>query len=151
QLQDVLDMQNHMRETLDKGLGELQFRQGQGGLPAMPADARALPVDAPFASAAPPPDPNVAAGLNQEAQQADQAKRVVISDAWAGGSGAAPDGAQNPGDPSGPPTISLGQSIDDVTAILGKPKQVVNLGEKRIYVYPDIKIYFTGGKVSDVQ
>jgi hypothetical protein len=50
-----------------------------------------------------------------------------------------------------PPTVSLGQSPDEVTAILGQPKRVVNLGAKEIYAYADMKIIFVNGKVSDVE
>jgi hypothetical protein len=50
-----------------------------------------------------------------------------------------------------PPTVSLGQTPDEVTAILGQPKRVVNLGGKEIYAYADMKIIFVNGKVSDVQ
>jgi hypothetical protein len=53
--------------------------------------------------------------------------------------------------PAGPPTIALGQTIDQVTAALGEPKEVVDLGSKKIYKYPDMKVVFMNGKVSDVQ
>lgn len=49
------------------------------------------------------------------------------------------------------PTITLGQTMDQVTAIMGSPKQIVNLGSKQIYKYPDMKITFINGKVSDVE
>lgn len=48
-------------------------------------------------------------------------------------------------------TVELGQSQEDVEAILGKAKQVVNLGAKRILVYDNLKITLVNGKVSDVQ
>lgn len=50
-----------------------------------------------------------------------------------------------------PTKISLGQSIEEVTASLGRPDKVVDLGSKKIYIYPDLKITFQDGKVSDVQ
>lgn len=37
--------------------------------------------------------------------------------------------------PAPPPTVSLGQTIDQVVAILGQPESVVDLGSKKIYVY----------------
>ena len=37
-LQDLQEMQNQMRATIDQGLVDLQARQGQDGLPAAPAD-----------------------------------------------------------------------------------------------------------------
>jgi hypothetical protein len=37
--------------------------------------------------------------------------------------------------PDPPPTVSLGQTIDQVVAILGQPKSVFDLSSKKIYVY----------------
>lgn len=48
-------------------------------------------------------------------------------------------------------TISLGQTTQQVEAILGKPDKVVNLGPKVTYVYKDMKVIFQDGKVADVQ
>jgi hypothetical protein len=53
--------------------------------------------------------------------------------------------------PAGPVTISLGQTIAEVESINGKPDKIIDLGAKKIYVYKDLKITFTDGKVSDVQ
>ena len=47
--------------------------------------------------------------------------------------------------------IKIGQTKDQVTAALGQPKRIANLGPKQIYYYPDLKIVFVNGKVSDVQ
>jgi hypothetical protein len=38
-----------------------------------------------------------------------------------------------------------------VVANLGQPKKIVNLGAKEMYYYPDMKVIFTNGKVTDVQ
>jgi hypothetical protein len=48
-------------------------------------------------------------------------------------------------------TISLGQTPEQVEAILGKPEKIVNLGQKVTYVYKDMKVIFQDGKVADVQ
>ncbi|NYF78413.1 hypothetical protein [Granulicella arctica] len=48
------------------------------------------------------------------------------------------------------PTVALGQSTAQVTSILGPPKQIIDLGSKQIYKYPDMKVVFIDGKVSDV-
>jgi hypothetical protein len=50
-----------------------------------------------------------------------------------------------------PKTIALGQTTDQVVGILGQPQKIVNLGAKQMYFYPDMKVIFTNGKVSDVQ
>lgn len=57
--------------------------------------------------------------------------------------------AQQPAAP--PPTIQLGQTPDEVTALIGQPDKIVNLGAKQIYIYKDMKVTFVKGKVSDVQ
>jgi len=50
-----------------------------------------------------------------------------------------------------PVSIEVGQTTDQVKAALGDPQKIVKLGTKQIYVYKDLKITFTNGKVSDVQ
>jgi hypothetical protein len=50
-----------------------------------------------------------------------------------------------------PTRIELGQTIEQVVAALGQPGKIVNLGEKQMYMYKDLKITFLSGKVSDVQ
>jgi hypothetical protein len=50
-----------------------------------------------------------------------------------------------------PPTLTLGLSVDQVRAIQGEPQKIVDLGPKQIYVYKDLKITFTDGRVSDIQ
>lgn len=147
-LADLQDMQNHMRETIDAGMGDLQQKGGQGGLPAVPASAKAAPAKAAFVDVAPPPDPNAAAEVAKQGTEADKAEQEVSGAATGDASGpsaaaAAPAAA--------PAEISLGQTIDQVVAILGQPKSVVDMGAKKIYVYKDMKIVFNGGKVTDVQ
>jgi len=146
--EDLQDMQNHMRETIDQGLQELQAKQGQGGLPAAPASASAPPVTAMVAQGAPPPDPAGAQDLAAQAQQSEKAEQ----DALAATAGGPSDSPGAPAAPAGPPaTISLGQSTDDVKGSLGQPTKIINLGAKTIYVYPDMKVTFNNGKVSDVE
>ncbi len=48
-------------------------------------------------------------------------------------------------------SVELGQSPEQVEAILGAPDKIVNLGPKKIYVYKDMKIVFADNKVADVQ
>jgi len=144
---DLQDMQNHMRETIDRGMGELQQKQGKDGLPAAPPSAQAAPVQSSFAAVAPPPDPNAAAEIKAQMQEADKSEQEL-----AGASGAS-GGVAPPAPPAPAPTvnIALGQTVDQVVAAMGQPKSVVDLGTKKIYVYPDMKVTFKAGKVSDVQ
>ena len=118
------------------------------GLPSAPPSAKTAPVQSAFVTVAPPPDPNVATEIKQQTQEADQAEREVASAAVPSSSGV---GALSPPPPSAPMTVSLGQTADEVAAVLGPPKSIVKLGAKEIYVYQDMKITFKGGKVSDVQ
>jgi hypothetical protein len=50
-----------------------------------------------------------------------------------------------------PKTIALGQTKDEVVGIFGQPKKIANLGAKEIYYYPDMKVTFVNGKVSNVE
>jgi hypothetical protein len=47
--------------------------------------------------------------------------------------------------------VEIGQTPDQVTAILGQPDKILNLGTKQIYVYKDLKVTFMKGKVTDAQ
>jgi hypothetical protein len=53
--------------------------------------------------------------------------------------------------PPQPKTISAGETKDQVVAIMGQPQKVVSLGKKEIDYYPDMKVIFVQGKVSDVE
>lgn len=48
-------------------------------------------------------------------------------------------------------SIELGQTPEQVEAILGKPEKIIHLGQKVTYVYKDMKVIFLDGKVADVQ
>lgn len=161
QLADLQDMQNHMRQTLDAGLTELQSHQG--GLPTPPPQALAQATPASFTMGAPPPDPNATAQINSELQQSTQLEQQTLNEAGSAPPppaptgfaplGAAPAGPASPGPAPAaqPTTIALGQSIDQVVGILGQPTNIVDLGAKKIYVYPSLKITFNNGQVADVE
>jgi hypothetical protein len=53
--------------------------------------------------------------------------------------------------PTLPKTVSLGQTKDQVVAILGRPQKVADLGVKEIDYYSDMKVIFIHGKVTDIQ
>ena len=139
-LVDLQDMQNRMRANIDQGLGDLQSRQGQGGLPPMPAQNLGS-SDAPFASAV-QPDANVAGELSQAAQDANSSGQAVLGQSPAP---AAPD------QPAPGATVTLGMSAAEVHRVLGNPKQTFNLGSKQIEVFPNLKVTYVNGGVTDVQ
>lgn len=53
--------------------------------------------------------------------------------------------------PPEPPTVALGQTPDQVMAILGPPLRKAKIGLKEIYSYKDLKVTFLNGKVKDIQ
>lgn len=156
-IEELQEMQNNLMAKVDQGLGEIAKNPGKGGLPAPPAADISARKDAPYAAAAPPADPNVSQELTQGEQEANQTEQAVLTQAAPEGSAqpaAAPSpiGATAPATSATTPvTIALGQTTTQVKANKGAPKQIVTLGAKQIYVYDDMKIYFTGGKVSDVK
>jgi hypothetical protein len=152
QLTDLQEMQNQMRQTIDQGLGEIQSHAGQGGLPPIPAPARVPPADAGYVASAPPPDPNVANEINQQLQAADQAEKEAVSQS--GGPSADPGPAPPPPPPPAAAPVSedlTGKTIDQVVQSKGQPKTVTRAGAKTIYLYPDMKIIFINGKVTDIE
>jgi hypothetical protein len=128
-LEDLQEMQNQMRSTIDRGLGDLQSRQGQGGLP-MPPEGSTGTIDSPYAQEA-QPDANAERELSNVTQEADRDEQQAVTQAT--------------------PTLTLGLTIDEVKGIQGEPQKIVDLGAKKIYVYKDLKITFSDGKVSDIQ
>jgi hypothetical protein len=152
QLTDLQEMQNHMRQTIDQGLKDLQTKQGTGGLPAAPPSAAAAPVQSQYAAVAPPPEPNVGADIQAQDQQAAAAEKDGTAEAAQdNGGAAAPAGAASAAPAAAPASVELGQSTDQVQAALGTPTRIANLGPKVIYYYSGMKVTFKDGKVSDVQ
>ncbi|MGD0901296.1 MAG: hypothetical protein ABR924_00015 [Terracidiphilus sp.] len=149
QLTDLQEMQNHMRETIDQGLQDLQSKQGTGGLPSAPPSAQGDAAPAAYAAAAPPPEANVAADIQGADQQAGQAEKDVTAEAAQDNSGAA--SAAPAAAPAAPASVSLGQTQDEVEAEMGQPTSKALLGSKVIYNYNGMKVIFKNGKVSDVQ
>ena len=109
-VQDLVEMQNHMREGMDRGLAELPRRHGQSGLPQMSAEAVAPPTPVSWASEV-RPDAGVQNDINQVSNDANRAEQETVSstvDAPPGGEAAAA------------PPIGIGSSIDDAYAASGE-------------------------------
>jgi hypothetical protein len=47
--------------------------------------------------------------------------------------------------------ITAGQTIDQVTTLLGQPTRIVDVGAKKVYIYSGFKITFVDGKVTVVE
>ena len=152
---DLQEMQNHLRETIDQGLQEMQSKAGKGGIPAAPASAQAAPKPSPYAEVAPPPNPQDEKDLQAQAQQADTSESEVAKEASTdsgtpiAASSTPAAAADQPAKPA--VTVALGQTTDQVKAILGNPLKTADLGVKTIYYYDGMKVVFKGGKVSDVE
>ena len=147
-MNDLQDLQNYMRQSIDQGFGELKKHEGQG-LPAPPPSAAGAPTSAPYVQDAPPSDQNIASELAQQDQEADNTEREANQEALA----TAPLPAIAPPPAVAPPPVQLsrGQTIAQVTGLMGQPKSIVDLGAKQIYVYPELKITFSRGEVTDIQ
>jgi hypothetical protein len=44
-----------------------------------------------------------------------------------------------------------GLSIDQAKAIQGEPQRILEVGNRKIYVYKDLKITFTNGRLTDIE
>ena len=163
QLTDLQEMYNSLLASIDKGMLEMKDNPGKGGLPAPPADAIAGTKQAPYAAAAPAPDPNGAAELDQEAAEGAQEEQKVIAEVQAPDASEQSADAQQPSPigalatpaaaprHTGPVTIALGQTPAQVVASKGEPVSKLNFPNKVVYKYSDMKIIFVNGKVSDVE
>lgn len=150
EITDLQDMQNHMRETIDQGMSELYAKQGNGGLPSLPASAAAPPAKAAFAAEAPGPDPTAATDIAQQSKEADQAENDVVSQVSSdAGSGPSANSATDAVPPA--PFAPMGKSTDEIIAQFGQPKNIVDLGAKKIFTYSNMKVTFKDGKVVDFQ
>jgi hypothetical protein len=48
-------------------------------------------------------------------------------------------------------TIKIGMSTDEVKKALGNPDKIVDLGQKQVYIYKDMKVIFKDSQVADVE
>jgi hypothetical protein len=139
QLQDLAEMQNRMREEIDRGLADMQTRQGQSGMPAMTGEVAAPAAPVSWASQV-QADATAQAELAQVSQEANRAEQDAVSATLEQNDSAQPGGK-----------IGLGSTVDEVIAAFGQPQRTADLGSKKIYIYKDVKVTFQDGKVVDVQ
>jgi hypothetical protein len=148
---DLQEMQNHMRETVDQGLADLQTKQSTGGLPAIPPTANAAPQQTELAANAPGPDKDVAKELRNESAAVDQEAGRAANDAsqsLAPGPNASLE-AKN----AEPPKVDVGQAIDAIVQVLGTPTSVFNgAAGKQIYLFEgNVKVTVVNGKAVSIQ
>jgi len=143
-LQDLQEMYNAMMATVDRGLGEMQAKQGRDGIPALPPGSTGT-IDSPYAGEA-QPDENVSDQLNGAIQETERAERETIDQA-------APASTKMTFSTTGPvrPALAPGLSMDEAKAIQGEPLRIVEVGNRKVYVYKDLKITFTNGRLTDIE
>jgi hypothetical protein len=144
-VQDLAEMQNHLRDVMDRGLAELQRRHGQGGLPQLSAEAAGAAQPVSWAADI-RPDVGVQNEITQVTNDANRSEQETVSSTVEGGN---PEPVANDVAPS--PAIGVGSSIEDVVAAWGQPLRTADLGGKKIYIYKDVKVTFQDGRVVDVQ
>jgi hypothetical protein len=144
-LQDLQEMHNAMMATVDRGLRELQAKQGQDGIPALPQGSTGT-IDSPYAAEA-QPDESVAAELDDVIQETDRAEQEAIYQVATAASTKLTFSTSGPAQP----TLIPGLSTDQAKAIQGEPQRIVEVGNRKIYVYKDLKITFTNGRLTDIE
>jgi hypothetical protein len=133
-------------QTAKRYSGTLAFKMPKGSLAQLSVDDAAKMVEAVLSVN--PADQGRARDSGTVARSCEPHCAVSTTTGTVVGSAvvAAPAGA-----PATAPTIALGQTIAQVTATMGSPQQIIDLGAKKIYKYPDMKVIFMNGQVSDVQ
>jgi hypothetical protein len=94
-----------------------------GGAPPVTAQSASVPSPAAPSAASAPPQPQPLPAIAPPPPPADQP----------------------------PPTVSLGQTKDQVVAMLGQPTRVATVGTKQILYFTGLKVTLVHGKVTDVQ
>lgn len=108
---------------------------------ATPPREQTVPPPAPLPSETPAPSGTTAPSgtpANDAPPEASQSEPAAQSD---------PAGQRS----SSPGEVAKGQTTEQVQAIVGAPSRVADLGAKVIYFYPQLKVVFTNGRVTEVQ
>ena len=159
-LQDLQEMVNHVRATIDSGLAAMQK---DPNLPKPPASVPIAAIQSEFASAAPPADPNEAAELQRLNQEASVTEKSVVSEtSYTEPAPAAQPQTIDRQPPAQYPVqqtetnsteLQLGMTPEQVTQVLGKPSNNIKAGPKQIMTYQklSLKLIFANGKLTEIQ
>jgi hypothetical protein len=106
----------------------------------------------PFGALTPTPDEAVklVAEVITVAPSEDKDAKADKGPAQAPASAEAPPAAIE-APPPPPVEVTVGQTPEQVVAMLGEPTKKAKVGTKDIYFYKDVKIIFINGRVSDIQ
>lgn len=152
-LQDLQEMLNHVRATVDSGLAEMQKNPK---LPKPPANVPLKVTPAGFVSAAPAGDPAEAAELQRLNNEANLTESSVVSEEAQPGASASTNVPMLPPQEQPQPSqartqLRLGMTPADVRRILGNPSNDLVLGTKEILTYSDVKLTFVNGRLTEMQ
>lgn len=93
--------------------------------------------------------------LPGEAAAPPERQRPAVARKTDAPAAAPPPPLEVPPAPSSPPaakSVSVGQTTDQVVAMFGQPTKILKpSSSKQIYIYPDMKVTFVNGKVTDFQ
>ena len=124
-LADLQDMQNHMRETIDQGMQELQAKQGKADCPPLRRPPKPLRLRPGLPKMLRRRTPMFSSRSLNNWRKAIRPNRRF----WLKLQPTAPPHRPRPAADAAPPvTIAMGQTIDEVTAALGPPKSIVESG-----------------------
>ena len=152
-LQDLQEMVNHVRATIDSGLAAMQK---DPNLPKPPANVPTAAIQSDFTGAAPPADPNEAAELQRLNQEATATEKSVVSETSyvePPRATAAPQDYPIQQTETRTTDLQLGMAPEEVVQVLGRPTSNVKAGSKQIMTYQalNLKLVFSNGKLSDIQ
>lgn len=156
-LQDLQEMLNHFRATIDQGLGEMQKSKD---MPKPPPSVPLSTLASDFVSAAPPADPNEAAELTRLNTEATQTEQMAVTEASAAEPGSLappmePGQPVSPAEPGGGGNteLKLGMTPDQVVAMLGAPTTNTKMGPKQIMTFKSlgVKLTFTDGRLTAME
>ena len=141
-VEQLQEMSNHMVETMEQGLADFQRNQGRNGLPPLPP-AMTATTQAEFSREMPPVESDVQTELSRASAEGAAAL---------GEAGVQLVGSDNGGrNTAEPPTLTLGQTQQQVMSMLGEPQRRALVGSKVILFYKDMKITLENGLVTDIQ
>jgi outer membrane protein assembly factor BamE (lipoprotein component of BamABCDE complex) len=97
------------------------------------------------------PADNAAPSGDQQQQQQAQAAPAPIAAPAAIPAPIAPPPPPPDQPQAPPPTLAVGQTKDEVIAMMGQPVRIAKAASKEFYFYKDVKVTFVAGKVTDIQ
>ena len=136
-------------ETLSEGRDDSAAQTASGAAAgketAVADDKKEMPPVEPVLGNAAPTDDGKKNGAGAEAGSQPGAGGIAPPSGAGQPCKTAPEGAAAKG-----PEVKKGMTMDQVTAIRGQPSRIADLHSKMIYFYPDLRVFFVDGKVSEV-